>query len=70
VISAVAARFSVVVSEKAAVQAVPLVGALGGATINALFIAHYQDMARGHFTVRRLEREHGTDAVREAYALL
>lgn len=68
VISAVAARFSVVVSEKAAVQAVPLVGALGGATINALFISHYQDMARGHFTVRRLERAYGTEAVQAAYA--
>lgn len=70
VISAVAARFSLVVSEKVAVQAVPLVGALGGATINALFIAHYQHMARGHFTVRRLERTHGTEAVRAAYAQL
>jgi hypothetical protein len=69
-IAAVAARFSVVVSEKAAVQAVPLVGALGGATINALFISHFQHMARGHFTVRRLERQYGADAVREAYAKL
>jgi hypothetical protein len=66
-ISAVAARFSVVVSEKIAVQAVPVVGALGGATINGLFIAHYQHMARGHFTVRRLERQYGTQAVRAAY---
>ena len=70
VISAVAARFSVVVSEKVAVQAVPLVGALGGATINALFISHYQQMARGHFTVRRLERTYGTAAVQAAYAQL
>ena len=66
-ISAVAARFSVVVSEKVALQAVPVVGALGGATINGLFIAHYQQMARGHFMVRRLERQYGTEAVRAAY---
>lgn len=66
-ISVVASRFSVVVSQKAAAQSVPLVGAFGGATINALFIGHYQDMARGHFTVRRLERTHGTEAVRAAY---
>ncbi|NGP52431.1 EcsC family protein [Thioalkalivibrio sp. XN8] len=69
-ISLVAARFSVVASKKLVAQAVPLLGAFGGATINALFIAHYQRMARGHFTVRRLEREFGTDAVRAAYAQL
>lgn len=69
-VSAVAARFSVVVSEKVALQAVPVVGALGGATINALFIGHFQQMARGHFAVRRLEREYGSDAVQAAYAQL
>lgn len=36
-ITQVAARFSIVVSEKAAAQAVPLVGAVGGAAINSLF---------------------------------
>lgn len=69
-ITQVASRFSVVVSQKAAAQSVPLVGAFGGATINALFIGHYQDMARGHFTVRRLERAHGAEAVRAAYEKL
>lgn len=69
-ISQVAARFSVVVSEKAAAQAVPLVGAFGGAAINAVFIDHFQDMAHGHFTVRRLERIHGSEAVRRAWAEL
>lgn len=69
-VTQVAARFSVVVSEKAAVQAVPLVGAVGGAAINTLFIDHFQDMGRGHFVVRRLERVHGTDVVRQAYESL
>jgi len=67
-VSQVAARFSVVVSDKAAAQAVPLVGAFGGAAINAVFIDHFQDMASGHFTVRRLERVHGPASVRRAYA--
>lgn len=67
-VSQVASRFSVVVSEKAAAQAVPVVGAFGGATINAVFIAHFQDMAQGHFIVRRLEREHGLESVRRMYA--
>src|SRR6056297_1627545 len=39
-VSQVAARISIVVSEKAAAQAVPLVGAFGGAAINAIFIDH------------------------------
>jgi hypothetical protein len=66
-ISQVTSRFSIVVSEKAAAQAVPLVGALGGAVINSLFIDHFQDMGRGHFIVRRLERLHGPEEVRRLY---
>ncbi|QEI07416.1 EcsC family protein [Pigmentiphaga aceris] len=69
-ITDIAARFSIVVTEKAAAQAIPLVGAAGGALINTLFISHFQDMARGHFTVRRLERLYGPERVKEAYAAL
>lgn len=63
----VAERFSIQVSEKAAAQAVPAIGAAGGAIINTLFIDHFQDMARGHFIVRRLERKYGTKIVKETY---
>jgi hypothetical protein len=66
-IAAVASRFSVSVSQKAAAQAIPLLGAVGGAVINTVFIDHFQRMARGHFVVRRLERVHGIDEVRRAY---
>ena len=66
-ITQIASRFSIVVSEKAAAQAVPVVGAIGGAVINTLFIDHFQDMARGHFIVRRLERLHGADEIRRLY---
>jgi hypothetical protein len=69
-ISQIAARFSIVVSQKAAAQAVPVVGALGGAWLNRIFIDHFQAVARGHFTVRRLERVWGVEAVREQYRLL
>jgi len=69
-ISRIASRFSIVVSEKAAAQAVPVVGAIGGAAINALFIDHFQDMGRGHFIVRRLERLHGREEVRRLYEKL
>ncbi|MFG0266710.1 MAG: EcsC family protein [Rhodopirellula sp. JB055] len=60
-------RFGVVVSEKAAAQAIPIIGAVGGALINSYFIDHYQGLARAHFTIRRLERTHGQPLIREAY---
>jgi hypothetical protein len=66
-ITQIASRFSIVVSEKAAAQAVPVVGALGGAVINTMFIKHFQDMGRGHFIVRRLERLHGQEEIRRIY---
>lgn len=69
-VSRIAAKFSVNVGEKLAVQAVPLVGAVSGATLNTVFMRHFQAMARGHFIVRRLERRFGEDAVRRAYEAL
>ncbi len=69
-VSLIASRFGVVVSQKTAAQLVPVIGAAGGALINTIFIGHYQDMARGHFVVRRLERIHGAEAVRLAYEKL
>lgn len=69
-VSQVAVRFGVPVSEKVIAQSLPVVGAAGGAVLNTLFIDHFQDMARGHFTVRRLERRYGEEAVRAAYMRL
>jgi hypothetical protein len=63
----IAERFSIQVSQKAAAQAVPAIGAAGGAIINTLFIDHFQDMARGHFIVRRLERKYGKEIVEATY---
>ena len=70
IVEKVAARFGVVVTEKFAAQAVPIVGAVAGATLNTMFTDYYQDMARGHFIVRRLERTYGYETVRAAYSLL
>ncbi len=69
-ITSVAQRFSVQVSQKVAAQAIPAIGAAGGATINTLFMDHYQRMARGHFTIRALERQYGQEAVQAAYLAL
>ena len=35
--------------------------------MNYAFIEHFQDVARGHFTVRRLERLYGQDKIRTEY---
>jgi hypothetical protein len=67
VISVVAKRFSTTVAQKLSAQAVPIIGAAGGALINTVFISHFQDMARGHFIVRRLERSYGSETIREIY---
>ena len=66
----IASRFGIVVSQKLAAQAVAVLGALGGAAVNLAFVEHFQDVARGHFTVRRLERVSGCDAVRAEYERL
>jgi hypothetical protein len=63
----IAERFSLQVTEKAAAQLIPVLGAFGGAIINTLFIDHFQDMAHGHFIVRRLERKYGEDLVKKTY---
>jgi hypothetical protein len=66
-ISKIATRFSGPVLEKFAAQSVPVIGAAGGAAVNLVFINYFQDMARGHFTVRRLERKYGAEIVRQEY---
>ena len=66
-VAQLAARFSIPVSEKFILQATPVIGAAGGAAINSVFIDHYQAMAQGHFTIRRLERIYGPQRVKEAY---
>ena len=63
----IASRFGVVASQKAAAQAVPIIGALGGAVVNTAFMAHFQSIARAHFYVRRLERQNGRPVVQSAY---
>ncbi len=69
-ISRIASRFGIAISEKAAAQAVPIVGAIGGGLINALFMDHFQNTAEAHFCVRQLERVYGTEAVRKEYERL
>jgi hypothetical protein len=69
-VAQIAARFGLVVSQKLAAQAIPVLGAFGGAAVNLAFTEHFQAVARAHFIVRRLERAHGAEAIRFDYERL
>ncbi len=69
-VAAVAERFGIALSERAAALAIPMIGAAGGATINIIFMQHFQAMAKGHFTIRRLERKYGKALIEAEYRQL
>ncbi len=69
-INAVSQRFSVQVSQKFALQSLPAIGAVSGATVNVVFVSHFQEMAQAHFTIRRLERIYGQDRIRHVWQSL
>jgi hypothetical protein len=66
-VAQIGSHFGVVVSQKLVAQSVPLIGAAGGAAINYAFADHFQTIARGHFTVLRLERRYGARIIRAEY---
>ncbi len=63
----VSARFEIVVSEKLMAQAIPVLGAVGGGAVNALFTDYFSDAARFHFGLKALEREFGLSEVKRVY---
>lgn len=66
-ITSIAARFSIVVTEETAAKLVPVVGAVSGGVINVMFMSHFQEMAKGHFSIKRLEKKYGLEVVRQKY---
>jgi hypothetical protein len=67
-VTEIVSRFGLVVSDKVAAGAVPIIGAAFGATINVIFMDHFQKIAKGHFIVRRLERTYGRASIRLHYS--
>ena len=63
----IASRFTIQVSEKFIAQAIPVLGAVGGGSLNYAFINHFQKIADAHFTIRALERKYGNEIIMEAY---
>lgn len=69
-IEKVAARMGVQMTQKVAAQLVPAIGALTAATLNTMFTDFYQDMARGHFMVKKLEARYGQEYIEKEYSKL
>ncbi len=68
-IAKIAAKNQTFLSAKAAAKAVPLTGAVIGATVNVVFIDYFQEKARGHFIMRRLEKKYGTEEVKQVFEI-
>ena len=69
-VGTIAARFGAPVAIKLSAQAAPVVGAAGGAAVNLAFLEHFSAVARAHFTIRRLERQHDPALIRAGYEAL
>ncbi len=66
-IAAIASRFSVVITEGVGAKALPVIAAVTGGTIHLLFMYQFQEMARGHFIIKRLEKKYGAQLVEKVY---
>ncbi|MBI1170687.1 staphylolytic protease PREPROENZYME LASA [bacterium] len=67
-IARAAPRLVPVLGQRFAASAVPLVGALGGAVLNAAWLDQYRRLARIRFRLMVLAEHHGTEAVLSAFA--
>lgn len=68
VLATVVPRLAVVFGQKLAAQAVPVMGALTGAALNAAFLNYYREIARIRFRLLRLSEVHGAETVLTAFA--
>ena len=66
-VSAIAPRFGLLVSQELAAAAIPIIGAATGSSLNIAFVQHFNNIARGHFAVRSLERKYGEGRIREEF---
>jgi len=58
-LKAIAARYGVLATQKAAMQKMTILGALSGALVSLVLMQPFQVVARAHFTVRRREHRSG-----------
>lgn len=67
-IATVAPRLAAALGQKLAAQAVPILGAVSGAALNAAFLRYYREVARIRFELMRLSVQHGAETVTERFA--
>jgi MFS family permease len=66
-IASVAPRLAAALGQKLAAQAVPVLGAISGAAVNAGFLSYYTEIARIRFRLMRLAEVHGAERVLEGF---
>jgi EcsC family protein len=66
-VSAIAPRFGFLVSQEVAASAIPIIGAATAGSLNVASVQHFNNIARGHFGVRSLERKYGEARIREEF---
>lgn len=62
-IATIAPRLAAAMGQKLAAQAVPVLGAISGAALNAAFLRYYREVARIRFQLMRLAVQHGAENV-------
>lgn len=67
-IATIAPRLAAVLGQKLAAQAVPILGAISGAALNAAFLSYYREVAGVRFALRRLADQHGAEPVTQGFA--
>lgn len=67
-IATVAPKLAATLGQKLMAQAVPVMGAVSGAAINAAFLRYYREMAAIRFGLLRLAEEHGAGPVLKQFA--
>jgi len=67
-IRTVAPRLAAALGQKLAAQAVPVLGAIAGAGLNAAFLNWYREVAAVRFALLRLSEQHGVEQVMTQFA--
>ncbi len=67
IIASIAPKLAAAMGQKLAAQAVPVLGAVTGAALNAAFLNYYREVARVRFGLLRLAEVHGAEPVLQAF---
>jgi EcsC protein family len=68
IIATVAPKLAAALGQKLLAQAVPIIGAMAGAGLNAAFVNYYAEIAKVRFALLRLSETHGVEPVLVAFA--